>query len=271
MRGSSRAASVAVQEAFDAVLGGAVDRVALGEELFSVSAVIDDNPSLRRALAAPSREPEAKQALAERLFGGKVSGETVRLLGAVAAGRWAQEGDFADTVESLAVQSFLAQAEKEGRIDAVEDELFRFERIVAGDAGLRDALSSRNTDAEGKAGVVRRLLDGKAQPETIRLAEQAVTASRGRRLDRVLEAYLRLAAHRRDELTALVTVAAPLSEQQQARLRTALERIYGTAVTLQTVIDEDVIGGIRVRIGDEVVDGTVLRRLDEARRHITGG
>ena len=271
MRGSSRAASIAVQEAFDAVLAGAVDRAALGEELFAVSAVIDGSPSLRRALAAPSREPQAKQALAERLFGGKVSADAVRLVGAVAAARWAEEGDFADTVESLAVQSLLAKAEQEGRIDEVEDELFRFERIVAGDTGLRDTLSSRNTDAEGKAGLVRTLLAGKAHPETVRLAEQAVRTPRSRRLDRVLATYLRLAAHRRDELTALVTVATPLSDQQQARLRSALERIYGTSVTLQIVLDEDVIGGIRVQVGDEVVDGTVLRRLDEARRHITGG
>lgn len=270
MRGSSRGAVVAVQEAFGAVLGGAADRAVLAEELFSVSAVIDANPSLRRALAAPSREPEAKQALAERLFGGKVSAEAVHLVAAVAAARWAEEGDFADTIESLAVQSLLAQAEREGRIDAVEDELFRFERIIAGDTGLRDALSSRNTDAEGKAGLVRRLLEGKARPETIRLAEQAVQTPRARRLDRVLAAYLRMAAHRRDELTALVTVATPLTEQQQARLRTALERIYDKSVTLQTILDEGVIGGIRVQIGDEVVDGTVLRRLDEARRHVAG-
>lgn len=270
MRGSSRAAAVAVQEAFDAVLDGGVDRAELGEQLFAVSAVIDANPSLRRALAAPSREPAAKTALAERLFGGKVSGEAVRLVGSVAAARWAEEGDFADTVESLAVQSLLAQAEREGRIDAVEDELFRFERIVAGDTGLRDVLSSRNTDAAGKAGLVRRLLDGKAHPETIRLAEQAVQTPRGRRLDRVMESYLRLAAHRRDELTALVTVATPLTEQQQARLSTALEQIYDKSVTLQIVLDESVVGGIRVQIGDEVVDGTVLRRLDEARRHVAG-
>ena len=271
MRGSSRAAAIAVQEAFDAVLDSPVDRAALGEELFSVSALVDGSPSLRRALAAPSRAPEAKQALAERLLGGKVSPEAIRLVGAVAAGRWAEEGDFADTVESLAVQSVLARAEQEGRIDAVEDELFRFERIVAGDTGLRDTLSSRNTDADGKATLVRRLLEGKAQPETVRLAQQAVRAPRSRRLDRVLGTYLRLASRRRDELTALVTVATPLSEQQQARLRSALEGIYGRSVTLQIVLAPDVIGGIRVQIGDEVVDGTVLRRLDEARRHITGG
>lgn len=86
-----------------------------------------------------------------------------------------------------------------------------------------------------------------------------------------MERFLALAAERRDELTALVTVAAPLTDQQAARLRSALERIYGKAVTLQVVLEPDVIGGIRVQVGDEVVDATVVRRLDEARRHISGG
>ena len=90
-------------------------------------------------------------------------------------------------------------------------------------------------------------------------------------LDRVLEEYLRLAAVRRDELTALVTVAAPLTEQQHARLASALEAHYGKPVTLQLVEDPAVMGGIRIQVGDEVVDGTVLRRLEEARRHVTGG
>src|SRR5690606_36798057 len=173
MRGSSRAAAAAAQEAFDGVLGGAGDRSALGEQLFSVAALVDANPSLRRALADPSREASAKQLLAERLFGGKISPAATVIVSAVAAGRWSEEGDLSDMLESLAVQAFLSQAESEGRIDAVEEELFRFERIIAGDAGLRDTLSSRNPDAEGKAALVRRLLEGKAQPETIRLAEQA--------------------------------------------------------------------------------------------------
>lgn len=270
MRGSSRGAAVAVQEAFEAALDGGADRSALGEELFAASAVIDANPSLRRALADPSGEPTAKAALAERIFGGKLGSAAIGLLAAIASNRWAQEGDLPDTVESLAVQSILAKAEADGHIDTVEDELFRFERIVASDTELRDTLASRNTDAKGKSDLVAVLLAGKAQPETVRLAQYAVTHSRGRRLDRIMERYLKLAAKRLDELTALVTVAAPLTEQQFARLRSALEQHYRKSVRLQTVVEPSVMGGIRVQIGDEVVDGTVLRRLDEARRHLSG-
>jgi F-type H+-transporting ATPase subunit delta len=271
MRGSSRAAERESQEAFDRAVAGSADSTTLGEELFAVTGVVEGTASLRRALADPSREGADKAGLARQLFGGKVSAAAVDLVGTVVSQRWAAERDLGDTLENLAVQSVLATAEKAGRIDRVEDELFRFERIVAADPGLRDALSSRNTDSEGKAGLVRNLLEGKAAPETVRLAEQAVRVPRGRRLDRVMEAYLELAARRRDELTALVTVAAPLTEQQSARLRSALESHYGKSVTLQVVLEPEVMGGIRVQVGDEVVDGTVLRRLEEARRHVTGG
>ena len=271
MHGSSRGSVKAVQAAFDAVLAQGSSWAPLADELFAVTAVVDGSASLRRALADPSREAAEKQGLARAVFGAKVGQTTTALVGEVAGQRWSAERDLGDTLEALAVMSLLATAERAGHIDRVEDELFRFERIVAGDPGLRDALSSRNTDAAGKAALVRGLLEGRAAPETVALAEQAVRAPRGRRLDRVMAAYLALASTRRDELTALVTAATPLTEQQSARLRSALESHYGKSVSLQVVQDPTVMGGIRVQVGDEVVDGTVLRRLDQARRHVTGG
>ena len=271
MQGPSRAAAAASREALTGVLAAGADRSRLAEELFAVIAVIDGSATLRRAVADPSREGADKAQLAERLFAGKVSAEALVVLKGAFAQRWSSERDLTDTVESYAVEAVIAQAEAGDRADRVEDELFRFERIVAGNPGLRDTLSARNTDGSGKATLVHGLLEGKAAPETVRLVEQAVRAPRGRRLDRVLEEYLRLAAVRRDELTALVTVAAPLTEQQHARLGSALEAHYGKPVTLQVVQDPAVMGGIRIQVGDEVVDGTVLRRLEEARRHVTGG
>jgi F-type H+-transporting ATPase subunit delta len=270
MRGSSRAAAIAGGKALDAALAGGVDRRVLGDELLSVVRVIDGSATLRRALGDPSREGTAKQALAESLLGGKVSAETIVVVKNVVGQRWATERDLSDTLEELAVSSILAGAEQAGRIDQVEDELFRFERIVAGNPELRDRLANRQGDVDAKAGVVNELLQGKAADETLRLATLAVTAPRGRKFERTLELYLALAARRREQVTAVVTAATELTEQQRERLSAALQNIYGKPVLLQVVIEEEVLGGIRVQVGDEVVDGTVLRRLDEARRHIAG-
>jgi F-type H+-transporting ATPase subunit delta len=270
MRGSSRAAALAGSKALDAALAGGVDRAALGDELLAITSIIDGSATLRRALADPSRDASQKQALAEGLLTGKVSPEAVVIVKNLVGQRWSTERDLSDTLESLAIESILAGAEVAGRIDAVEDELFRFERTVAGNPGLRDALTNRNAPVDSKAELVSRLLEGKASPETVRLARQGVLVPRGRRIDRTLELFLALAAKRREQITAVVTVASDLDEQQSERLAAALRRIYGKPVLLQVVLDTEVLGGIRVQIGDEVVDGTVLRRIEEARRRMAG-
>ena len=270
MRGSSRAAAVAGGTALEAALSSGADRARLGDELLAVADLIDANATLRRALGDPSREAAEKQTLAERLLAGKVSAETLVVVKTLVGQRWATERDLADTVEELGVEAILAGAEQQGRMDRVEDELFRFERIVAGNPDLRDRLTNRQGDAQAKAGVVSELLESKAAPETVRLSRQAVLAPRGRKLDRTLERYLALAAKRRQQLTAVVTAATDLDDAQRERLSTALQSIYGKPILLQVVIDPAVLGGVRVKVGDEVVDGTVLRRLDEARRHIAG-
>jgi F-type H+-transporting ATPase subunit delta len=270
MRGSSRAAAAAGQRAFQSALASGADWGTLAEDLFGITALIDGNATLRRAVADPSRDARAKRDLVARLFGGKVNQAAVDVLSELVAQRWSTERDLSDTVESLAVETVLASAEAGGRGDQVEDELFRFERIVAGNPALRDALVNRNVDPQGKAELVGRLLQGKVTAETARLARQSVLAPRGRKFDRTLELYLALAAKRREQLTAVVIAAVPLDETQRHRLAAALQGIYGKPVQLQLVIDEKVVGGIRVQIGDEVVDGTILRKLEGARRHFAG-
>ena len=270
MRGSSRAAAVAGQRAFQSAPDWSADWGTLTEDLFGITAVIDGNATLRRALADPSRDARSKRDLVVRLFGGKISQPAVDVLSELVAQRWSTERDLSDTVESLAVETVLAAAESGGRSDQVEDELFRFERIVAGSPELRDALTNRNADPDAKADLVGRLLQGKVSAETARLARQSVIAPRGRKFDRTFRDYLALAAKRREQLTAVVTAAVDLDEAQRQRLSNALQGIYGRPIQLQLVIDPRVVGGIRVQIGDEVVDGTVLRKLEGARRHIAG-
>jgi len=269
MRGSSRTAVLEGRPALESALTSG-DPAAVADELFAVTGLLDDNPTLRRAVADPSREGSQKSGLVTQLLGSKVSEIVLGVVGSLAAQRWAQERDLTDTLERFAVEALLKGAEDDRAIDEVEDELFRFERLVAGSPELRDALGNRLGDPAGKADLVRTLLEGKARPETVRLARQSVLAPRGRRFDRTIEEYLDIAAERRQQLTAVVTSAVDLTDEQRTRLAGALQRIYSKPVLLQVIHDEDVIGGIRVQIGDEVVDGTVLRRLDEAKRHLAG-
>ena len=262
MQGSSRSAVLEGRPSFEAALTSG-DPAVVADELFAVTGLLDDNAPLRRSVADPSREGKDKADLITRLLDGKLSNETVGIASVLVRQR-----DLTDTLERFGVEASLKGAEDAGAIDQVEDELFRFERLVAGTPELRDALGNRQGEPTGKAELVGRLLEGKARPETVRLARQAVLAPRGRRFDRTIEEYLDVAAERRQQLTAVVTTAVDLTDEQRTRLAGALQRIYSKPVLLQIVHDEDVIGGIRVQVGDEVVDGTVLRRLDEAKRHL---
>jgi F-type H+-transporting ATPase subunit delta len=178
--------------------------------------------------------------------------------------------DLVDAVESLAADVVLAGADVAGRLDAVEDELFRFSRTISGDQGLRDAFSARTAGADRKGELVTRLLGGRVAPETVRLAVQAAAHPRGLRTEQVLEGYVEMAARRRRQVVAQVVAALPLDAEQRRRLGAALQRQYGRPVRLNVDVDPAVVGGLRVQVGGEVVDGTVSARLDEARRRLAG-
>ena len=266
MQGSSRAAFAAGHDAFAATLGSGADWSALAEDLFGVTGALDSSASLRRALVDPSRDAKAKRGLVEGLFGPKISAGAISVLNALVSQRWSADRDLGDATEALAVEAVVASAESGDRVDALEDDLFRFGRVVAADSGLRDALSAQGGDENAKAALVGALLNGKASAETIRLARQAASSPRGRRFDRVLASYLAVAAKRREQLTATVTAAVAMDDAHRHRFAQALTGIYDRPVQINVVIDPAVVGGIRVQVGDEVVDGTILRRIQEAER-----
>ncbi|AXH96129.1 F0F1 ATP synthase subunit delta [Ornithinimicrobium avium] len=245
------------------------DAARLGEDLWAVARAVDASPSLRRNLADPSREAADKAGLAQRLLSGKVGDDVLGVVGVTVGQRWAQPGDVIGALERLGVEAVLTHAQRNGRLAQVEDELFRFGRVVASSSELQGALGDRRADAAARSTLVDRLLSVKAAPESVRLAKQAVSGTRGRRFDHALEAFLEQAAAHQDQVTATVTSAVQLSQEQHDRLARALSTQYGRQVHTQVVIDEDVVGGIRVEIGDEVIDGTVSHRLAEAHRLLT--
>ena len=271
MRGASRESLAAGRERLEALLATrGADPVAVADVLFSVTNLLAATPGLRRALTDPSRSPAAKGELLTRILQGKVSAGTVELLAGLARGRWAAAADLTDAVESLAVSAVLASAERAGRLDAVEDELFRFSRIVAGDTTLRDAFSQRTEGTDRKSQLAARLLSGKAAPETIRLASQAAAYPRGLRTEHVLQTYVEAAAQRRRLIVAQVVSAVALTSSQRDRLEAALQRTYGQGVRIALEVDPGVVGGLRIQVGGEVIDGTLATRLDKARRRLAG-
>jgi F-type H+-transporting ATPase subunit delta len=242
----------------------------LSEDLFAVVTLFAGTGSLRRAVSDPALEVDAKVGLVDRLLDGKIGDAALGLVRQTARSRWSEPRDVVDALEAIAVEAALSQAEQENQLDEVEDQVFRFERIVAAEPDLRTALTDRNLPADRKQALLARLLDGKVAPVTRALVERAVLWPRGRTLERVLDEFLRLAAQRRSRLVARVTTAVPLSDEQQSRLADALAREFGGEVRLQVVVDSSLLGGLTVRVGDELLDASVARQLDTAHRKLTG-
>ncbi|MFF8629365.1 F0F1 ATP synthase subunit delta [Streptomyces werraensis] len=271
MNGASREALAAARERLDALTDStSVDAAALADELAAVTALLDREVSLRRVLTDPAQAGEAKADLARRLLGSQVSGTAADLVAGLVRSRWSQSRDLVDALEELANTADLTAAQKAGALDNVEDELFRFGRIVSSSTELRAALTNRSAPASSKSELLRSLLGGRANAATERLVTRLVTAPRGRSLESGLESLSKLAAERRDRMVAVVTSAVPLSDQQKQRLGDALAKLYGRRMHLNLDVDPAVVGGMRVQVGDEVINGSLADRLEDAGRRLAG-
>ncbi|WP_415951763.1 F0F1 ATP synthase subunit delta [Streptomyces sp. KLOTTS4A1] len=269
--GASREALVAGRERLDALTDNtSVDAAQLADELASVTALLDREVSLRRVLTDPAQAGEAKAQLVGRLLGSQVGGETADLVAGLVRSRWSSSRDLVDALEELADTADLTAAQQAGKLDGVEDELFRFGRIVASDTGLRAALTDRTAPKSAKSELLRSLLGGRAEATTERLVTRLVTAPRGRSLEAGLESLSKLAAERRNRMVAVVTSAVPLSDAQKQRLGGALAKLYGREMHLNLDVDPTVLGGIRVQVGDELINGSIQDRIDDAARRVTG-
>ncbi|MEV6007658.1 F0F1 ATP synthase subunit delta [Streptomyces sp. NPDC051976] len=271
MNGASREALAAARERLDALTDNtSVDAVKLGAELASVTALLDREGTLRRAVTDPAKTGEAKAGLVTGLLGSQLGGDSLDLITGMVRSRWSQSRDLVDALEELADSADLIAAQRDGGLDDVEDELFRFGRIAESSSELRAALRDRVASGEAKAGLLHTLLGGRANPVTERLVTRLVTAPRGRSLENGIESLSKLAAARRDRMVAEVVSATPLSDQQKERLGAALAKIYGRRVHLNLDVDPAILGGVRVRVGDEVINGSIADRLDEAARRMAG-
>jgi F-type H+-transporting ATPase subunit delta len=272
MDASSRVALAQVRERLTEHTRGAdaAALLSLADELFAVARLLDGQLTLRRALSDPSGKPEDRAALVRRLFGSKVSETAVDLLETMARQRWSHPRDLVDAVMTLAIEASLDAAEARGELDDVEDELFRFGRIVAGDRQLARILSDRRAPAEGKAALLDQLLSGRVSPITEQLLRNVLTGPHAGNADVAIEELSELASRRRGQSVARVTTAVALTSAQEQRLTDVLGRLYRRNIGLQVTVDPGVLGGLVVQVGDEVIDGSIAHRLEAARRRLAG-
>ncbi|OBI88157.1 F0F1 ATP synthase subunit B/delta [Mycobacterium asiaticum] len=270
MRSSSRLALTNVVDQFDSAVSDLDDDglTSLADELVSVAKLLHRETVVTRYLTVPAEDSGPRVKLLERLLDGKVADSTLGVLRTAVAERWSANADLVDAVEHLSRQALLAVAERNDKVDEVEDQLFRVSRIIDAQPRLAILLGDHTTPAEGRVGLLNKVLDsagGGVDPVAAKLLSHTIDLLRGHQTaDEALQLLAEVAVARRGEVVAQVSAAAELSDAQRTRLTEVLSRIYGHPVTVQLQTDEELLGGLLIAVGDEIIDGTLKSRLAAA-------
>ncbi|MGA9675998.1 MAG: F0F1 ATP synthase subunit B/delta [Mycobacterium sp.] len=269
MRSASRRALKSVTDRFDTIAKDLDNQglEKLSGELVSVAKMLDGEIVVTRYLTLPSEDAAPRVRLLERLVSGKVGDPTLELLKAAVSERWSANSDLIDAVEHVSRQALLEVAAREDRVDEVEDQLFRFARILEAQPRLSVLLGEYGAPAEGRVGLLRNVLksaSGRSNRITNSLLAQTIELLRGQSADEAVTFLAEAAVARRNEVVAQVSAAAEPSDAQRTRVTEVLSRIYGHPVAVQLQIDAALLGGLLISVGDEVIDGTLSSRLTAA-------
>jgi F-type H+-transporting ATPase subunit delta len=273
IRSASRQALDALREEADSVFDGKLSAKALADaaaELYAVADLLVAQPRLRRTLGDPATSADARAELAQNLFAGKVGDQVLQLVKSAVSLRWSTPWDLTDALEDTGDSALFAAAEKEKSLDQLEDDLFRLERILEAEGEVAALLDEAAADAERRNSLLDSLVSGKVTPTTLALLQHAVASQRKRSIVLAIDDLLEKATGRQNRSVARVISAVPLTDAQQKRLAAVLTQIYGRAITVRTALDPTIEGGLVVRVGDEVIDGSVASRFAEARAALAG-
>lgn len=250
-------------------LGGDLDAdglSSLADDLAAVAKLLLDQPAVNKHLAEPSDNPAPKVRMLETLLSGKVGAPALEVLKTAVSERWSAASDLVEAVKHTARLALLVQAERNGEVDEVEDELFRFGRILDSEPELTVLLGDYDTPVAGRIGLLSNVLDGGsgANATAKGLLSQTVELLHGERADVAVLDLAQLAVARRGEVVAHVSSAAELADAQHNRLTEILTRVYGHPVSIQSEVDPTLLGGLSISVGDEVIDGTLATKLAAA-------
>jgi len=246
---------------------GAKVSVATAEQLFAAGRALAKSAQLQATLADPAIAPAEKSKLITGVFGKKLGADASKLLAGIAAQRWSSQQDLLAGIEDVAIR---AAATAGGASASIEGEIFTFSTAVSSDADLELALGSKLGDPAAKAALAAKLLGKKASPSTVVIVTSLVQAPRGRRIGALLAHVAAVVADQSGASVANVTSAQELAPATVKALSTTLAKQYGRQVYINAQVDESLIGGVRVQVGADVIDGSISARLAQLKLELVG-
>src|SRR6476659_10904663 len=240
----------------------------LGREVAAVADMLLVQVPLRRTVSEVTLSEDVRAGIVGRVLSGKIGEPALAVVDFAVRQVWSASRDLQEALRRVSRTAMFRKAERTGELDEVEDQLFRFSRIVDASPELSVILDDPTADPNSRSALVDRLLAGKAHPLVTELVDALARDTAGRSFTHGVRELVDQAAQRQQKIVAIVKTAIPLSAEQTTRLVGSLSRIYGREVSAHIEIEPSIVGGIRVQVGDEVIDGSVAGRLEALRRRM---
>lgn len=255
------ASRIALEKALGVLAGFKAD-ASTGSELLSMSAALGSASALLKSLADAALSGAQKADLIDRVFA-KAGQPAKDVLKAASQESWSNDKEFVAGVEELGLRAAADTT------PGLAEELLAVDKVISSDHELELTLGSKLGAADAKAGLAAKLFAGKVSEAALDILTHTVANPAGRRIGKALQSFAKTVADQGGKTLATVTVAAPLDAEHASALEKTLEEKQGRPVQITTVVDPAVIGGMSIRIGDEVIDATVKSRIDNLRLQLS--
>ena len=272
LKGASRQSLAVTRSALEKIISGvdAATAAKISADLFAMVKVLDSSSAVRRALTDYARDESAKSTLGKDIFKGLGSTQALEIVSKMAGLRWSSPRDFGNVLEFLGVQALVASAEKSGSLADLESEIFSVSEVIAKSPELRALFAVRNVVSAPKSELLTSLLSGKVTQATLDLTSYLVDHPRGRNVEAGLSEFASAIAEIKDRQIAHVVSATALNGEQISRLAKSLTKIFGREIKVNASVKQEVVGGMSIRVADELIDGTLLTRISKADRLLAG-
>jgi len=272
LKGASRQSLAVTRSALEKIISGvdAATAAKISADLFAMVKVLDSSSAARRALTDYARDESAKSTLGKDIFKGLGSTQALEIVSKMAGLRWSSPRDFGNVLEFLGVQASVASAEKSGSLADLESEIFSVSETIAKSPELRAFFAVRNVVSAPKSELLASLLSGKVTQATLDLTSYLVDHPRGRNVEAGLNDFAAAIAQIKDRQIAHVVSATALSAEQISRLAKSLTKTFGREIKVNASVKQEVVGGMSIRVADELIDGTLLSRISQADRLLAG-
>ena len=241
----------------------------IGNELFTITSALDNNIQLERALTDPSRPTADKVAVFKEMVGDQVHPMTTEIMTDLVSRRWSRARDIANAVEDFGVDAMMYYADATDSTLQVSIELSRLHSSLLNLPVVRSKLYDDQAPSEVRVKLFRELFgDKNLNKVTMRLAEHATCNLRRRRYLETIQWLIKKFSRHMGQSMVTVTTAAPLKEEQIKRLIDVYSVKVGRQVHINSVVDPTVLGGMRIQVGDEVTDNTVVAQLQNLHRRV---